>query len=590
MALASSVVVSAEEEHAWRDPFYRDVITEWGAPALQSTGYFDDGSTSEDVREATGEPFFCTPVHKLTRGPGRTRPLVLLATGAFSPVHQGHVDMLLSARRALEAHGEHVAGAYLSPSHDRYVSVKLSHEAVPADERLALIHEELARHDWIMACPWESTWVANPVNFTTVLLRLQNHLRRSWDAECDVVLVVGADNAEFARCFVRHGRCVIVARGGCERRLADVREDPGMASALQEKRVLVAPAFPRSAFLSSTKVRAAAATTSAPADRASGRRGGGGGGGGGAGVGAQAVRRYAVRDDLEWATRRWRESVPRRVLEPALAEFTHSALTSIEAGLSGVGGTPVTIDLLSHERQREAARELCAGNVVVSLDTSTPATHRLGLSRVFHPFDAQLRAHGMVARPGWPSPQEQVAAIAAKSVVLVDDDIWTGATIDYASALLEGAGIGISRTVSLMSVIEPDRPRPMDLLDLRDLLVGADDSGLVVQGPGGLVARAPYLPPFVDLGSRASIPSTQVCALAHRLWSANATFFARTGLRVGDACAAVRQFLNALGHPDGQPLSDVCDGYRRRTGELPFAAGSQVHRMLRNPPSPTRSE
>ncbi|UQW99272.1 hypothetical protein [Streptomyces sp. RerS4] len=575
MTLASSMVVSAEEEHAWRDPFYRDVITEWGASALQSTGYFDDGATREDLQEAILDPFFCTPVHKLTRSPGRTKPLVLLATGAFSPIHQGHVDMLLSARRALESNGEHVAGAYLSPSHDHYVSVKLSHEAVPADERLTLVHEKISRHDWIMACPWESKWVANPINFTTVLLRLQNHLRTSWDDECEVVLVVGADNSEFARCFVRHGRCVIVARGGCESRLAEVFDDPRMASAIHEKRVLAAPAFPRSIFMSSTKVRTAAAATPAAAESVSGGRGGG--------VPPQATRRYAVRDDLEWATRRWRASVPRRVLEPALAEFKYSALKSIQAGLLGVGGPRVTVDLLNHEKQREVARELCAGNVVVSLDTSTPATHRLGISRVFHPFDVQLHSHGIVARPGWPSPQEQVEAIAAKSVVLMDDDIWTGATIDYASALLEGADIEISRTVSLMSAIEPEKHRPMDLIDLRDLLVGADDSGLVVQDSGGLVTRAPYLPPFVDLGSRASIPPAEVRGLAYRLWSANATFFAKTGLRVGDACAAVRQFLHSLGHPDGELLSEVCDRYRRRMVELPFAAGSDVHRMLRNP-------
>ncbi|MDX2389246.1 hypothetical protein NJL88_03920 [Streptomyces sp. DK15] len=574
VVLASSMDVLAREDHAWHDPFYRDVIAEWGEVELQGAGYFDDGSTRADLQQENITPFFCTPTHKLTRSPNETRPLVLLATGAFSPIHHGHMDMLLSARRVLESNGEHVAGAYLSPSHDRYVSAKLSHEAASADERLALVAEMISPHDWIMACPWESKWVANPVNFTTVLLRLQNYLRHSWDANCDVVLVVGADNSEFARCFVRQGRCVIVARGNHGHQISEVCSDPGMAPALNEKRVLIGPAFSRSTLMSSTKLRSARAETPA-VQNAPGRRGDGGN--------AQAVCRYAVRDDLDWATKRWRDSVPKEIMEPALAEFKDSALHSIRAALHGTGGRRIVVDLLSHEKQRQIAEEFCASNVVVSLDTSTPATHRLAISRLFYPFDRQLHPHGMVARPGWRSKQEQVASIAAKSVVLMDDDIWTGASIGHASGLLEGAGIEISRTISLMAEIEPGKSRPLDLIDLRDLLVGADDSGLVVQDSGGLITRAPYLPPFVDLTSRASIHPTGIRDLGYRLWSANSVFFSRTGLRVGDAAAAVRQFLHLRGHRDGDALSEVCDRYRRRVADLPFAAGSDVHQMLRNP-------
>ncbi|WP_331727823.1 hypothetical protein [Streptomyces sp. NBC_00158] len=568
------MTVSEEAARARRDPFYRDVITEWGESMLRITGYFDDGSTRADLHETTGTPFFCTPTHKLTRSPDHSRPVVLLATGAFSPLHQGHLDMLLSARRALEANGDHVAGAYLSPSHDRYVSAKLGREALPADERLALIRRQTTSYDWITACPWESQWVANPVNFTTVLLRLQNHLRRTWDRACDVALVVGADNSEFARCFARRGRCVIVARGGHETRVAAVLDDPGMAPALRTKRVLTSPGLPGSAFMSSTKLRAAAAapTTGGPSGRP------------GADAGSRATRRYAVRDDLAWAARRWRASVPAEILEPALAEFRDGVLTGIRAALNGPGGRPVRVDLLDHEEQRDVAARLCAENTVVSLDPSTPATHRLGISRLFFPSDGQLRPHAMVARPGWPAPSEQVAKISAKSVVLMDDDIWTGASMEYASALLEQAGIEVERTISLMSEITPDAPRPVDLIDLRDLLVGADDSGLVVQQADGVITRAPYLPPFVDLTSRASIPPAEVRDLGSRIWAANAVFFGRTGLRVGDASAAVRRFLHGLGYRDGALLSAVCDAYRRRTAELPFSGGSDPRQMLRNPP------
>lgn len=50
--------------------------------------------------------------------------VVLLSTGAFSPPHHGHAEMLKCAQEGLQENGVHVLGGFLSPSHDAYVQYK----------------------------------------------------------------------------------------------------------------------------------------------------------------------------------------------------------------------------------------------------------------------------------------------------------------------------------------------------------------------------------------------------------------------------------------------------------------------------------
>jgi hypothetical protein len=96
-------------------------------------GYFSAGA--ERVARADVE-WMSVPLEKIrrrlaSRERGERPAVVLLTTGAFSPVHSGHIQMMESARAELEARGYFVAGGYLSPSHDSYVSTKLGEQALP---------------------------------------------------------------------------------------------------------------------------------------------------------------------------------------------------------------------------------------------------------------------------------------------------------------------------------------------------------------------------------------------------------------------------------------------------------------------------
>lgn len=88
-----------------------------------------------------------TPVDKVVTPPTPDAwSVVLVVSGAFSPPHVGHIELLERARAALEADGLHVAAGYLVPASDRYNKSGL----YPARERLRMCEAAVAESDWIM--------------------------------------------------------------------------------------------------------------------------------------------------------------------------------------------------------------------------------------------------------------------------------------------------------------------------------------------------------------------------------------------------------------------------------------------------------
>ena len=84
---------------------------------------------------------------------------VLLTTGAMNPPHRGHAAMLHAAATRLRAAGYHVAGAYLSPSHDGYVQPKAQSLHTPglsAPFRLAVARAAVRDDPLVSVAAWEA--------------------------------------------------------------------------------------------------------------------------------------------------------------------------------------------------------------------------------------------------------------------------------------------------------------------------------------------------------------------------------------------------------------------------------------------------
>src|SRR5689334_3025389 len=109
-----------------RDPYFSRVYEQHGELAVWEAGFFLD--TDEEDASLADVDWLCTP--RPRRAITGERPVVLLSTGGFCPVHDGHLAMMEAARAAAEQAGFDVIGGYLSPGHDEYLRMKCGSSAI----------------------------------------------------------------------------------------------------------------------------------------------------------------------------------------------------------------------------------------------------------------------------------------------------------------------------------------------------------------------------------------------------------------------------------------------------------------------------
>ncbi len=195
-------------DKALQDPWYqRMVVDGCSEDDLLKAGFFEDGL----AQRAVNYPWFDVdfPTAAL---PEEHEGVVLLSTGAFSPIHQGHLDMMTYAKQVCEQRGQPVIAGYMSPSHDVYVSCKYNGTAFfPAWQRLHWIDLAVQDIPWLRTCAWESVVAPTSLNFTDVIERMQRYLERH-GRRVRVVYVFGEDNRHFANAFESSADYVCVPR------------------------------------------------------------------------------------------------------------------------------------------------------------------------------------------------------------------------------------------------------------------------------------------------------------------------------------------------------------------------------------------
>jgi nicotinamide mononucleotide adenylyltransferase len=95
-----------------------------------------------------------TPIDKIKEISETNRNLILVLTGAFSPIHKMHVQLLENVKKFMEEkHNFNVIGGYLSPAHDAYNKFGL----LNAFHRVNMCELEIENSNWIMVDKWECT-------------------------------------------------------------------------------------------------------------------------------------------------------------------------------------------------------------------------------------------------------------------------------------------------------------------------------------------------------------------------------------------------------------------------------------------------
>ncbi len=578
--------------YAWkllRDPYYRAMRPLYQSQeAFREAGFFDDGLDAElDSPRYTDLNWLTTPYHKILRRLAQLDefdpaqlvaypPIVLLTTGGFSPIHNGHIDMLELAKNKMMEQGHIVLGGYLSPSHDSYVSTKHHGSASLLDaHRLRLCHEAVAMSEWLMVDPWEARYVPCALNYTDVILRLERYLNHHLrlPVPLQVGYVFGGDNAAFARTFLSRGYAVCIDRPGYESAVAALRQE------IPASHTQIAFARPRLEYfnISSSRIRSEEMDAmperssryynSLKANVARGNE-------------LPQERQFLIRDESAWAIETWGAGREESVLTAARERHLQALRTALYEAYASPPlpdqALNLRIEVPELATQVAYADTLQRTTETITLDACTGGTYRLEVSRLFGLADGQCFSTQVTPRPGCPPITDQVRAIPPGEYALLDDDIASGRTMRMMMAVLP-QGIQVGRVLSLLEqtrsiealrVDQVDYQDFYDVVDFRDYLFGSRNSGLVVRLPNRELARVPYLQPYVTLSTRIRMPASQEVAFSVAMWKANEQFFAAIAppILVSECDLASRNLMRYLGFADSAPVLEVVQWHLEKLG------------------------
>lgn len=192
------------------DIYYKALYEKHGLSFIINAGFVFDNSPKIIPVDAELD---CTPIaFLLNRLKGAHNPAILLGTGSYCPLHDGHIEAMYKAREVVEAAGYDVIGGYMAPDNDDYVQRKA--QVLNVHERIEIMGNMLKDHDWLAVDPWNGIFRPYAENFTALIEHLQMYIKKHLNRDIPIFYVCGGDNARFALTFTYEGYCVVVDRPG----------------------------------------------------------------------------------------------------------------------------------------------------------------------------------------------------------------------------------------------------------------------------------------------------------------------------------------------------------------------------------------
>jgi nicotinic acid mononucleotide adenylyltransferase len=444
-----------------RDHYYAELFDIYGEEYIREAGYFDDDTQYDyNIEESLNIP--CTPIDYI-----RDRlsldcpnPAILLTTGSFNPIHDGHVEMMLKAKETIEKSGYTCVGGYFAPDHDHYMRIKLGDAAIPIHKRIKLIAEAIKDHEWLNVDSWAGIFHVTSINFTDIIYRLQQYIKKYLGVDIPIFFVCGSDNVRFYKTFTLKGHCVIIER------------PPYISKDLE---ILSTIPNYKNIFLtknnndnSSTQVRK---TFNYPEDK------------------------------TKLALRLTRSSNADGIMSVIVERFDHIKYLTIHD------------QAIEFKKYRE-------GKTIISLDPFMHGDYNIGISRLYNSLG--IRKLKYTIRPESSFDLASLNMIdRTKEVILFDDDVCSGQTMDYVESLLNILGINIKARMSF--TIDKDR----EVLDLRDFIYKSEKGGLVIKDADDQIKRVPYIYPFVCPYIRGSIQDPM--RFSFDMWEKNIEYYEKIG-------------------------------------------------------------
>ncbi len=506
---------------AWkvlRDKYYGELYREYrDEELLIKAGFLEDKLCFEEMNYEKLN-LLVTPFDKLKKGKYK-KPVVLLSTGGFYPIHEGHLLMMEKAKEELEKDGYVVIGGYLSLSHEEYISTK-PYYVCDQYERIKAGCEVLKDSDWIMIDPFESLYVKTTINFTTVIERLEKYLRKYVDEKIQVAYVFGGDNAYFMYCFLKKGIGICLNRSGYSKEFLEVKKIKNNRTYFIDNIDYI--------NLSSRNIREKIVRKKIIYN------------------GNYLIRNEGLLPLLNIIKK------DNKILGELQKEFLTKMCSLFYNSFDG----NIKIKVMDMEKQLNRAREELRLKKTINLDSYYRGDYNIELSRLFGISSYQDKYISLVGRMGCESLNKQLSKIKKGNYTLVDDDSVSGNTLKNVLELLDKEVI-VEDVYLLANTMNEDI---FDIVDLRDFLIGVKDSGLVVELPNGVITRAPYVLPYVNLGTRASIPTGLEREFSIKVWEYNKEFYEKydSNICLGDLDNSFIILMEYVGFKKNDSIIDIC--------------------------------
>ena len=526
----------ADRHYLWqllRDPFYANAAKFLTSEEqLEEAGFFADARDLSDI--SYPRLWLCTPLEKIQQKlnllrdnvHGQKKCCVLVTTGGFAPLHQGHVEMMELAKQSLEDESYTVLGGYFSPDHQTYVLDKCSDDTLSCGQRLHQCETMVETSDWLMIDPWQMFVQKKTVNFTTVVEYISSylsaHIRSTLPIE--VVYVCGADNARLALAFIARGKCLVVHRHGSEKIFMQYKQHDLIKG---NSRILFCDRVPIS--ISSTQLR----ESDSP-------------------INQQSIHRLRIRDEGEWALQHWKNLTDKARLLTAFDVFKKDLIALIEDTFD----SHIDIHWASLKTQKETLSRWVRHSPIVSLDPCIEQAYNLGISRHFYCCSTAKNNSDFGPRPSTASLKTQIAKLPQGKITLLDDDIFTGKTIDFLKKILPKN----REILAFYNKQKTPENQYDEICDLRDFLVGGYESGLTIILPNHHIASAPYMMPYVRPVYRLSIPAAKEWLFSLTLWKINLKFFESLdkNITIYDGHASLQPLAQYIGFSKATSMVDFC--------------------------------
>lgn len=375
---------------------------------------------------------------------------LIMSTGSFSPLHEGHISSLKIAKEIAENLNYEVIQGIISLSHDDYVVNKNGNKQENnIYNRTMLAYKKIDElsENWIKVDHFEGEMLSIPVNFTTVINRTKRLFEHYINEEVDIFYVYGSDNYGFSYAFVDqiniYGVCV--ERDGFIKR-EDVEE-------INSSQLFYVKNNAKNYSISSTSIRK------------NNKK--------------EIVEEFSPQQNIKNVYLIRGNSVP----ECFNKELKKIVEKYIEKG----------IIVRSYSTSSEKL------NGFISLDKFIQGDLNLDVSRIFEISGYQNKANGILIE------EKELPLFQNKHFDLIDDDIVSGTTINAVKEKLLKYNIGINQIKTIVADHLSNNEVLYDVIDSRDFYLNGYKSGLMIEMPNKQTKRVPYLFPFVNLSTRANI-------------------------------------------------------------------------------------